>query len=146
MTRTTRPKSMRAFRQAVERRLRASQTRTERKLWDALVLLPLAGTEFRRQMPVGPYVVDIACPAAKLIIEVDGAHHREKENAERDAARTRWLEGEGYRVLRFWNSDVTGNPNRVLDTISAAVRGSIEAAPSMPEHELKRSLAVGTHA
>ena len=129
MTRARRPKSMRAFRLAAARRLRARQTRTERKLWDALASLPLAGTHFRPQMTIGPYVVDIACPAAKLVIEVDGAHHAEKENAERDAERTRWLEGEGYRVLRFWNSDVTANQDGVLETIYAAVHGSIEAHP-----------------
>jgi len=128
VTRARRPKSVRV-RLAAARRLRASQTRTERKLWDALASLPLAGTHFRPQMDIGPYVVDIACPAAKLVIEVDGAHHAEKENAARDAERTRWLEGEGYRVLRFWNSDVTSNPNGVLQSITAAIHGSIEAHP-----------------
>jgi very-short-patch-repair endonuclease len=130
MTRATRPKSMRAFRQATARRLRANQTQSERKLWDALLReLPLAGTHFRRQVPIGPYVVDIACPAANLVIEVDGAHHAEKENADRDAKRTRWLEGEGYRVLRFWNSDVTDNQSGVLESIYTAIHGSIEGEP-----------------
>jgi len=128
VTRAARPKSVR-LRRAAAKRLRASQTRTERKLWDALSALPLAGAHFRPQMPIGPYVVDITCPAAKLVIEVDGAHHAEKENAARDAQRTRWLESEGYRVLRFWNSDVTSNQNGVLETITAAVCGSIEAHP-----------------
>ena len=132
---------MRAFRLAAAKRLRANQTKSERKLWDALRGLPLAGTHFRRQVPIGPYVVDIACPDAKLVIEVDGAHHAEKENADRDAQRTRWLEGEGYRVLRFWNSDVTDNPSGVLESICATIHGSIDAEPQRLMHERKRSLA-----
>jgi very-short-patch-repair endonuclease len=136
----TGPKSLRAFRQATARRLRARQTESERKLWNVLRALPLAGTHFRRQMPIGPYVVDIACPAAKLIIEVDGAHHGEKQQADRDAQRTRWLEGEGYRVLRFWNSDLIDNESGVLEAIYAAIHGSIEAEPCPLKHERKRSL------
>jgi very-short-patch-repair endonuclease len=141
MTRAKRPKSMLAFRQATAKRLRAKQTESERKLWDALRELSLAGTHFGRQVPIGPCVVDIACMTAKLVIEVDGSHHGEKENADRDAERTRWLEGEGYRVLRFWNSDVTDNRSGVLEAIYAAIHGSAEADPQPLKHERKRTLA-----
>jgi very-short-patch-repair endonuclease len=59
----------------------------------------MSGTHFRRQAPIGPYVVDFFCPAARLIIELDGGHHNEDEVAVRDLARQSWLEREGYRAI-----------------------------------------------
>ena len=89
------------------KRLRASTTPHERALWCAIKELPTFGTHFRRQAPIGPYVVDFFCPAAHLIIEIDGGHHNDDDTAERDLERQLWLEREGYRVIRFWNSDIT---------------------------------------
>jgi very-short-patch-repair endonuclease len=91
------------IRRAAAKRLRANATQHERALWRALKELPVAGTHFRRQAPIGPYVVDFFCPAARLIIELDGGHHNEDETSKRDRERQRWLEQEGYRVVRFWN-------------------------------------------
>lgn len=67
-------------------------------------------------MPVGPYFADVACFAAKLIIEVDGGQHASEQNY--DADRTRFLEAQGFRVLRFWNNDVLGNAEGVLQQIA----------------------------
>jgi hypothetical protein len=86
-------------------------------------------------MPIGKFVVDFACPAARLIIEVDGSQHGEDEARLRDLLRTEWLVSEGYRVLRFWNSDVTHNIHGVMDAVYAALYGLREAEPRVLKHE-----------
>src|SRR3954469_25689302 len=106
-----------AIRRATAKRLRSSTTPHERVLWRALKELPMSGTHFRRQAPIGPYVVDFFCPAAHLIIELDGGDHNEDETARRDQARQLWLEREGYRVIRFWNSDINNSLKAVLEQI-----------------------------
>ena len=70
------------------------------------------GAKFRRQVPLGPYVVDFLCEKASLVIEIDGGQHAERIDA--DEARTRWLEARGYRVARYWNNEVMGNVGGVL--------------------------------
>src|SRR5262249_10564105 len=97
------------FRRNTAKRLRETLTAAEALLWRRLRRFPVAGTHFRRQVPIGPYVADFACMAARLIIEVDGSQHGRDDLLKRDEARTRWLEAEGYRVLRFWNNDLTNN-------------------------------------
>jgi very-short-patch-repair endonuclease len=87
------------------RKLRASQTEAERKLWYALRDRRLAGLKFRRQHPQGSYTLDFFCEAAGLVVEVDGGQHSE----ETDAARTAYLEANGLLVLRLWNNEVLGN-------------------------------------
>jgi very-short-patch-repair endonuclease len=116
-----------AIRRAAAKRLRANTTPHERALWRALKDLPLTGTHFRRQAPIGPYIVDFFCPARRLIIELDGGHHNENEIARRDQQRQLWLEKEGYRVIRFWNSDINGDINAVLERIYVELYGSREA-------------------
>ena len=92
----------------------------EQKLWQHLRSGRLSGYGFRRQHPVGQFIVDFFCPAAKLVIEIDGDTHAEQ--AEYDAERTRWLETmKGYRVMRFANHDVHHNIDAVLAVIAAAV-------------------------
>src|ERR1700754_4959173 len=98
-----------AIRRGTAKKLRANTTPHERILWRALKELPIEGTHFRRQAPIGPYVVDFFCPAKKLIVELDGGHHNEDEQARRDQERQLWLEREGYRVIRFWNSEIAGD-------------------------------------
>src|SRR3954469_14832261 len=122
---------MRRFRLNSAKALRARSTDAERKLWRALERLPLEGTHFRRQLSIGPYVADFGCLAARLLIELDGGHHSRDDVAARDEARTRSLEGGRYRVLRFWNAELSDNPEGVLDTIYAALYGSLhsEASP-----------------
>src|SRR3954470_21955942 len=106
-----------SIRRAAANKLRANATPHERILWRALKELPVDGTHIRRQAPIGRYVVDFFCPAAHLIIELDGGHHSEDHMAERDSARQRWLEQEGYRVVRFWNSEIDRQLNAVLERI-----------------------------
>lgn len=85
------------------------------------------GSHFRRQAPIGPYVVDFFCPAKRLIIELDGGHHNEEATTKRDLERQRWREGEGYRVIRFWNSEITADLTVVLERIYVELYGSREA-------------------
>jgi very-short-patch-repair endonuclease len=100
------------------RRLRRDSTKHERILWNALrASLPHA--KFRRQVPLGPYVADFCCHSARLIIELDGGQHAEA--VDYDGARTRFLVAEGYRVIRFWNNDITEAFDGVILAIDAAV-------------------------
>jgi very-short-patch-repair endonuclease len=125
---------MTSFRRATARRLRANQTGAEITLWRKLRTLETKGTHFRQQVPVGPYVADFACLASRLMIELDGSHHGEEPTKTQDESRTRWLEAEGYRVLRFWNNDFTENLDGVMETIYAALYGSRDAAPTPLKH------------
>jgi len=99
------------------RKLRRTPTDAEIRLWSRLRRKQLAGFRFRRQHPLGPYVVDFFCAAAKLVVEVNGGQH-----ADDGDARTRWLEARGYRVIRFWNNEVLANTEGVLSTILAVLR------------------------
>jgi|SRR6476660_9393885 very-short-patch-repair endonuclease len=116
-----------SIRRAAARKLRANTTPHERMLWRALKELPLDGTHFRRQAPIGPYVVDFLCPAKRLVIELDGGHHNDDDHARRDRERQHWLEKEGYRVVRFWNSEVTTDLAAVLERVYVELYGSREA-------------------
>ena len=99
--------------------LRQGSTEAEIKLWSLLRGRRLAGFKFRRQHPIGPFIVDFACTKHHLIIEADGGQHSENVA---DARRTRWLEDQGWRVLRFWNNDILANTESVAETILAALR------------------------
>jgi very-short-patch-repair endonuclease len=127
-----------SIRRATAKRLRANTTPHERILWRALKELPIEGTHFRRQAPIGPYVVDFFCPARKLIIELDGGHHNEDETAGRDRERQTWLEQEGYRVVRFWNSEINGDLNAVLERIYVELYGSRDADVAPLKHHRRR--------
>ena len=98
------------------RHLRRESTDAERLLWFHLRDRRL-GAKFRRQQPVGPFIVDFLSVEAAVIVEVDGSQHQEAV----DAGRTRFLERRGYRVLRFWNNDVLGNIGGVLEVIATAL-------------------------
>lgn len=123
-----------SIRRATAKKLRANTTPHERTLWRALKELPMSGRHFRRQAPIGPYVVDFFCPAAHLIIELDGGHHNEDETAQKDRARQLWLEREGYRVIRFWNSDINSNLEGVLEQIYIELYGSRDAEARHLKH------------
>lgn len=124
-----------AIRRAAAGKLRANTTPHERILWRALKELPVDGTHFRRQAPIGPYVVDFFCPAKQLIVELDGGHHNDDETAKRDRERQLWLEQQGYCVVRFWNSDITGDLNAVLERIYVALYGAREAEVALLKHQ-----------
>ncbi|MFH0342783.1 MAG: endonuclease domain-containing protein [Chromatiales bacterium] len=104
---------------SLARALRKNSTETERCLWSRLRGRRLDGVKFRRQQVLGPYVVDFLCLEPKLIIEVDGGQHAEQVS--NDLQRTEYLKVLGYRVLRFWNHDVLGDPDAVLESIRAAL-------------------------
>jgi very-short-patch-repair endonuclease len=96
------------------RRLRRDATDAERRLWSALRDRRLSDYRFRRQYPIGRFIVDFACTRHRLIVEADGGQHG---NNEADRARTAWLADQGWRVLRFWNNDILANANGVVETI-----------------------------
>ena len=106
------------------RDLRQNMTDAERRLWRKLRGNSL-GVRFRRQVPIGPFIVDFACYERRLVIEIDGGQHL--ENA-RDEARDAWLRERGFRVLRFWNHDVLKNLDGVLQVIAAKVNPRRESA------------------
>jgi len=87
------------------------------------------GFSFRRQHPVGPYVLDFYCPEAKLAIELDGEQHGTESNRRHDAGRTIYLGKNGIRVLRFWNAEVYENSDGVLDAIARALTPTRPATP-----------------
>ena len=95
--------------------LRANQTDAERLLWKYLRNRQVDHHKFRRQVPLGDYVADFVFFGASLIVEVDGGQHSIQFEA--DETRTKWLETRGFTVLRFWNNDVLGNTEAVLDKI-----------------------------
>ena len=116
-------------RSTVARKLRADSTDAEHILWRALrERLPLY--KFRRQHPIGNRIAGFACPERKLIIELDGSQHAD-ELAE-DEKRSAELAANGYRVIRFWNNDVTQNPGVVLDTIYRELEAPHLTLPSPP--------------
>ena len=114
------------------RKLRRDATRAELKLWNRLRARAVGGFKFVRQEPIGRYVVDFICREKRLIVEVDGGQHAESG---RDVVRDRFLEARGYRVLRFWNNDVIGNTEGVLEMIAAAL--AVDAPPH--PYRLRRS-------
>ena len=106
------------------RRLRRDATDAELKLWNRLRARTINGFKFVRQEPIGPYFVDFLCRQQRLIIEVDGGQHATDK---RDAVREQWLVARGYRVLRFWNNDVLGNIDGVLEVIADALKAAAPA-------------------
>jgi very-short-patch-repair endonuclease len=101
------------------RALRSEATDAERKLWALLRGRRLSGAKFRRQVPVDRYFADFACLEAKVIVELDGGQHHDQ--ADYDEARTETLVACGWRVIRFWNTDVMENADGVADTILAEI-------------------------
>jgi len=97
------------------RKLRQQQTDVETKLWLRLRDRQLCGAKFRRQHPIGPYIVDFCCPDRGLIVELDGGQHAEQTAA--DQVRTCFLETDGYRVVRFWNHEVLEQMDAILQEI-----------------------------
>jgi very-short-patch-repair endonuclease len=97
-------------------------TDAERKLWRALRGGRFHGLSFRRQAPMGRYVADFVSHVRMLVIELDGGQHGEDAHAAADKERDAWIASRGYRVLRFWNNDVTENLDGVLEAIAETLR------------------------
>ena len=106
--------------------MRRALTEPERRLWWALRhRLPLEATHFRRQVVIGEAIADFACVTSRFVVEVDGDQHGADAALRYDAARTKRLEAEGWRVLRFSNAQVLRAMDEVLDTILAAIEGRL---------------------
>ena len=106
----------------IARKLRRDQTDAERTLWIRLRNKQLGGVKFRRQQPVGPYIVDFIDFDNRLVVEIDGGQHNEEEMRKKDENRTMWLRERGYQVLRFWDNEVLCNVDGVLEKILAALK------------------------
>ena len=120
---------------AKARALRRSMTKAEVILWVNIRKRALDGARFRRQHPIGPYIADFACAAAKLVVEVDGATHSTPEELAYDAQRTKYLEQHGWTVIRVNNSDIYENMDGVWRTIAAQL-----APPAPPAYAGGRDL------
>lgn len=114
------------------RELRQSATDAEQLLWELIRNRQLLGAKFRRQHPVGPFILDFYCHEAKLAIELDGGVHTDPEQAHRDAERTKALEIEGIRVLRFWNHEAINNTEEVLTKIRDVLANASDSPPDSP--------------
>ncbi|MER8391364.1 endonuclease domain-containing protein [Mesorhizobium sp. M0045] len=97
--------------------MRRCMTDAELKLWNELRAHRLMGMSFRRQVPIGPYIIDFACSTHSLIIEVDGSQHADPESVQRDEARSAYLNASGWTILRFWNDDVVRDIDNVCQHI-----------------------------
>ena len=113
------------------KQLRRNSTDVEKYLWAKIRNRQLENWKFRRQLPVGHYIVDFACSELRLIIEIDGGQHAEQVLY--DLRRTRFLQSKGYQVIRFWNNEVLENIEGVLEALTLTL--------SQRERELKLPLA-----
>ena len=124
------------------RRLRRDATKAEKKLWYLPQRGQMAGLSFRRQHPLGKYIVDFYCSPLKLAIEVDGGQHNELAHKAHDERRSQWLRGKGVTVLRFWNNDVLQNIEGVWDEIErAASKVSLRSASQLPKEQTQPARA-----
>jgi very-short-patch-repair endonuclease len=110
------------------RALRYSPTEAERLLWGQLRFWQIDGYKFRRQQPLGKYIVDFVCFEKGLIIELDGGQHAEQLNY--DGERDAWLRAQGFSVVRFWNNEVLQNIGSVKETIFNKLEGIPFLSPS----------------
>jgi very-short-patch-repair endonuclease len=130
--------------------LRKDFTDTERLLWKYLRAKQMEGYKFRRQEPIGSYIVDFVCQEKRIIIELDGGQHSVER--ERDNKRDNWLEEQGYKVLRFWNNEVLTNTEGILEVIKDCLNhppltpplkgGEIKESTSLKGGEIKESASL----
>ena len=112
--------------------LRRNSTDAERIMWRLVRDRRLAGVKFRRQVPIGPFIADFAAIEHRLVVELDGGQHADSAT---DVRRGRFLEADGWRVVRFWNNEVMENREGVLEAVLDAVR---DARPLTPTLSRKR--------
>ena len=120
------------------RSLRRWETDAERMLWSRLRNRQVDGWKFRRQEPFGTYVLDFFCVDAGLVVEVDGGTHSEPDELGRDAVRTSFLNSNGLRILRFWNGDVIGNIDGVVESIYQALGQRPAPSPGVSRRPLPK--------
>jgi very-short-patch-repair endonuclease len=106
----------------ISSKLRRDQTDAEKTLWARLRSKRLMGIKFRRQQPIGPYVVDFINFDSRLVVEIDGGHHGQDNMRNKDKKRTMWLQQRGYQVIRFWDNEVLQNIDGVLEKILTALK------------------------
>jgi 5-methyltetrahydrofolate--homocysteine methyltransferase len=112
--------------------LRKRPTEAEKRLWFKLRESQADGLKFRRQEPIGKYIVDFVNFENKLVIEIDGGIHQRVETRKEDQQRTAWLKSEGFRVIRFWNSSVLNNLDDVVKKIKKEVKHGIHPHLTSP--------------
>ncbi|WP_114389047.1 endonuclease domain-containing protein [Notoacmeibacter marinus] len=117
------------------RAMRAQPTDAEHLLWFELRNRTFHGYKFTRQTPIGPYVADFVCRSKRLVVELDGSQHADSAH---DDARTRWLNDQGYGVVRFWNDEIISEREAVLQSVLAILEERIGG----PESSLRYSPAV----
>ncbi|PBC03054.1 endonuclease domain-containing protein [Mesorhizobium sp. WSM3860] len=116
--------------------MRRVMTDAELKLWNELRAHRLMGMSFRRQVPIGPYIVDFACSSHRLIVEVDGSQHADAEHSRRDEARGTYLSASGWTILRFWKHDVIRDIDNVCQHIVIAAGLAGAEVPETATQEL----------
>ena len=122
--------------------LRIGMTDAERRLWGRLRLQQL-GPKFRRQHPLGPFVVDFVCLDPKLVIEVDGSQHLDQ--GAYDDRRSAWLRAQGFEVLRFWANEVLASLDGVVSVIQQSLSGRQPApTPALPQRGRERISPTGS--
>ena len=121
------------------RHLRKNMTDAERLLWSRIRKKQLGGYQFYRQRPLGKYIVDFYCPAARLVVEVDGGQHFFQNSRVHDTERDRFFKRHGIRVLRFTNLQVLNEIENVLDTIYEALKAHSPLTPLSDGKEGKTS-------
>src|SRR5215475_6825463 len=114
------------------RALRRDHTDAEKKLWLLLHSRRLNGAKFRRQHPIGSYIVDFCCIKGRLVIELDGDQHGEEAHMRKDLVRTTYLESQGFSVMRFWNHEVLKEPEQTLERIYEVLVARVPNAEPSP--------------
>jgi len=103
------------------REQRKSENLWEANLWRYLRAHRFLNLQFKRQLPIGPYIVDFCCRSKMLVIELDGGQHSDKKISKKDIHKQRYLESLGFTVLRFWNTDIRSNIESVLENIRQSI-------------------------
>jgi very-short-patch-repair endonuclease len=125
---------------AKAQRLRCELTDAERMLWSVLRNRQLNGVKFRRQQPIGSFIADFVCQERRLIVEADGGQHADNPA---DDHRTAFLEGKGYRVLRFWNNEILTNLEAVAQVIASELSTPHPAQPAAESPSTSRGEGIG---
>ena len=103
--------------------MRSNMTDEERKLWEILRAHRFYGYKFKRQVLIGNYIVDFLCPEKNLIIEIDGGQHNETINLANDKKRSKYLNSKGYKIIRFWNTEIQKN----IESVCMVIKEYLEA-------------------
>jgi very-short-patch-repair endonuclease len=109
------------------------QTRAEALFWEQVRAGRLNGHKFKRQVPIAPYTVDFLCSSSRLVVELDGRPHEDPLQQAKDQQRDRFLEQQGFQVLRFSNDEFLGNPQLVMEKVLQVIGRTYGPAPLLKE-------------